>query len=75
MTIDKLFLKDMNQTVMFFIKHDFCALKLMKIFDIATSYLRMILPNLIHNPQNMEFPLITFCKCFEDLVKPFNRCE
>lgn len=33
----------------------------------------MILPNLIYNPQNMEFSLITFSKCFKDFMKPFNR--
>lgn len=72
---DKIFFKDVKKTVMFFIKHDLCKLKLRKIFDILTSYLWMILPNLIYNPQNMEFPLITFSKRFEDFMKPFNRCK
>lgn len=75
MTKDKLFLKDIKQTVMFFIKYNLCEMKLTKILDIVTSHLWMILPNLIHNPQNMEFPLITFSKRFEDFMKPFNRCK
>lgn len=70
-----LFLKDIKQTVMVFIKYDLCELKLTQILDTATSYLWMILPNLIYNPQNMEFPLIAFSKCFEDFMKPFNRCK
>lgn len=73
MTTDKLFLKDIKQTAMFFIKYHLCELKLTKTLDVATSYLWMIFPNLIYNPQNMEFPLITFSKRFEDFMKPFNR--
>lgn len=43
--------------------------------DIAVPHLWMVLPDLVHNSQNMEFSLITFSKRFEDFVKPFNRCR